>query len=87
MHNACMATKTISLKVEAWERLRQARRTPEESFSDVVLRAEWPDQGLTARELRAVYDREGPHLNPEAIDRVDRATRNDSPPDDKWADS
>jgi predicted CopG family antitoxin len=54
-----MATKTISLKIEAWERLRRARLTPDESFSEVVLRAEWPERGMTARELRAVYDREG----------------------------
>lgn len=34
-----MATKTISLKVEAYERLRSARRYREESFSEVVMRA------------------------------------------------
>ncbi|MEX1258320.1 MAG: hypothetical protein WEG36_11945 [Gemmatimonadota bacterium] len=79
-----MATKTISLKIEAWERLRQARRTPDESFSDVVLRAEWPDLGLTARELRAVYEREGPHLTREALDRIDQAAREDESPRDKW---
>jgi len=35
-----MATKTISLTVEAYDRLRAARRRPDESFTDVVLRAE-----------------------------------------------
>jgi hypothetical protein len=79
-----MATKTISLKIEAWERLRQARRTPDESFSDVVLRAEWPDLGLTARELRAVYEREGPHLTRAALDRIEEAARGDESPRDKW---
>ena len=42
MHNLCMATKTISLKMEAYEKLRNARRSPDESFSDVVLRAVGP---------------------------------------------
>lgn len=87
MHNACMATKTISLKIEAWERLRRARLTPDESFSEVVLRAEWPERGMTARELRAVYDREGSLLSPEALDRVEEVTQKDESPRDKWTPS
>jgi predicted CopG family antitoxin len=87
MHVACMATKTISLKIEAWERLKRARRRPDESFSDVVMRAHWPEQGLTARELRAVYSAEGAHLSREALDAVQEATRGDAPPRDKWTDA
>lgn len=87
MHIACMATKTISLKIEAWERLRRARLTPDESFSEVVLRAEWPERGMTARELRAVYDREGSLLSPEALDRVEEVTQKDESPRDKWTPS
>jgi hypothetical protein len=79
-----MATKTISLRIEAWERLRRARRTPDESFSEVVMRAEWPDAGLTARELRAHYDQEGASFGPEELDRIEEVTREDSPPRDKW---
>lgn len=85
MHVACMATKTISLRIEAWERLRHARRTPDESFSEVIMRAEWPEGGLTARELRARYDRRGPVLSVEALDRIDEAKRGDEPPGDKWS--
>ena len=84
MHSTRMATKTISLRIEAYERLRRARRTPEESFSDVVMRAQWPDHGITARELRAVYDARGAHLSAEALDRVEEALRTDHPPEDKW---
>lgn len=87
MHVTCMATKTISLKLEAWERLKRARRTPDESFSDVVLRAQWPDSGLTARELREVHRQEGPHLSMAALDGVEEALACDSPPDGKWSDS
>lgn len=50
-----MATKTISLKVQAWNRLRAARRRPDESFSEVVLRAEWPPSGGEIREPGAPY--------------------------------
>ena len=84
MHDACMATKTISLRLDAYERLRRARLSPDESFTEVVLRAEWPDRGLTARELRAVYRAQGPFLDEEALDRIDEARRLDLPPDDKW---
>lgn len=85
MHDACMATKTISLKIEAYDRLRQARRHPDESFSDVVMRAAWPELGITARELREVYRAEGPVLGADALDRVEEALRTDRPPEDKWA--
>lgn len=85
MHDACMATKTISLRIEAWERLRRARRSPDESFSDVVMRAEWPEAGMTGREIRAVYDREGAHLSAASLERIETVTREDRPPRDKWS--
>ena len=84
MHIACMATKTISLKLEAWERLRRARRTPDESFSEVVMRAEWPEVGITAGELRALYGKEGARLPAEALARIEEAAAGDKPPEDKW---
>jgi predicted CopG family antitoxin len=79
-----MATKTISLRIDAYERLRRARLRPEESFTEVVLRAEWPDRGVTARELRAIYETEGPIFDDEALDRIDEAKSHDQPPKDKW---
>lgn len=85
MHDLRMSTKTISLKVEAYERLRRARVSPDESFSDVVMRARWPDQGITAGELREVYRTGGAHLGAEALDRVEEALAADRPPEDKWA--
>ena len=84
MHVPCMATKTISIRIEAYERLRRARRTPDESFSEVVMRAEWPGSALTARELRAVYEAHGPHLEVAALDAVEEALQGDAPPEDKW---
>lgn len=80
-----MATKTISLRMEAYRKLRQARRYPEESFSEVVLRARWPETTVTGRELLDVYDREGPFLNEAGLEIVEELQESDPPPVDKWA--
>jgi hypothetical protein len=85
MHNTCMSTKTISLKLEAYERLRAARRHPDESFSDVVLRARWPGDTITARELRALATSRGARLSGDELDRIDAAKRAEPPAEDKWA--
>jgi predicted CopG family antitoxin len=81
---ACMATKTISVKLEAYERLRNARRRPSESFSDVILRAVWPEAPITGQELLELYAAEGPFLSDAALDRIEDAKAADAPPEDKW---
>jgi predicted CopG family antitoxin len=79
-----MATKTISLTLPAYDRLRQARRIPDESFSQVVMRASWPDQTVTARELLALWaDRPPLHTDSE-LERIEQAKAADAPPGDKW---
>lgn len=80
-----MSTKTISLKREAYERLKAARRYPEESFSEVVLRATWPEDTLTARELLRQLKGGGLRLPERMVDRVADHKRHDTPPEDKWA--
>lgn len=85
MYSLCMSTKTISLKVEAYERLRAARRRPDESFSDVVLRAEWPDRAATAYELLAKMRTEPPAFTPDELDELDRALASDRPPESPWS--
>jgi predicted CopG family antitoxin len=80
-----MSTKTISLKQEAYERLRAARRYPDESFSEVVLRATWPEDTITAADFLARHRRGLPHLSKADLDRVDALKRRDKPPEDKWA--
>lgn len=79
-----MATKTISLRLEAYERLRRARLHPSESFSDVVMRATWDAAPITASELLALYDERGPFLSDEALDRIEEARSLDRAPEDKW---
>jgi predicted CopG family antitoxin len=81
-----MASKTITLKVEAYNRLKAARRYPTESFSEVVLRATWPADTITGRELLELY-RSGkrPKLSEEALDELAAINAADRPPEDPWA--
>jgi len=80
-----MPTKTISVDLEAYERLRRARRTPDESFSMVIKRAEWPTPPQTAGRL---LDAIGavPPMDDAALERLQRAQDADRPPEDPWRD-
>ena len=80
-----MSTKTISLKTEAYERLRAARRYPTESFSEVVLRATWPGDTVSAHEYLALLRSRRPFFSVAELDRMDAVTRDDQSPGDKWA--
>ena len=84
MYCLCMGTKTISLRDEAYERLRRARRTPSESFSDVVMRASWPDETLNAGEFLRLVRERGAIYTTDELKRVDDASAADRPPEDKW---
>lgn len=84
MHNACMATKTISLRIEAYEKLRAARRFPDESFSQVVLRATWPEDTITGKELLREIEEHGPFLREEELESIEALKQADVPPEDKW---
>jgi len=79
-----MATKTISLKVEAYERLRAARRDVSESFSAVVLRATWPEDTVTGLGLLKLGSSRRARFTDEELDRVEALKRLDAPPEDKW---
>lgn len=83
MYTQIMATKTISVDLEAYERLRQARLTPDESFSRVIKRARWRDEGKTAAGLLSALE-EAPLPDPVVLERLDAAQRADAPPEDPW---
>lgn len=80
-----MATKTISVRIEAYERLRRAKRNRSESFSDVIMRARWDDQPYSGAELLAHLRERGPLYQAEELEAVEEAKRDDRPPEDKWA--
>jgi len=77
--------KTISLREEAYEKLKRARRRAGESFSDVVMRASWDREPTTAGDyLRLVRER-GPLYSPADLDQIEELNTADAPPEDKWA--
>lgn len=84
MHIARVAIKTISLKQEAYDRLRAARRYPTESFSEVILRATWPEDTITGRGLLALLKSAPPWLSEGDLDAIATLKAADAPPEDKW---
>lgn len=86
MHNVCMATKTISVKVEAYERLKRAKTYSSESFSEVVMRASWPEHTLTAKGLVILCRERGPIFDETELDRIDALKSAGEFPEDKWGD-
>lgn len=61
-----MATKTISLELDAYEKLKKEKRSPRESFSSVVRRARWIEQRHTGAEAIAML-RELSSADPEVL--------------------
>jgi predicted CopG family antitoxin len=88
VYASCMATKTITLELDAYERLRAAKRHPSESFSSVVRRAVFPGQAQTAGELletvRARMERGARAMDEAVLDRLDEAQRNPRGSDSEW---
>lgn len=80
-----MATKTITIDLEAYERLRRARLRPDESFSQVIKRGRWEKAKSTAAALLEAL-RRGPGPSDEVLDRLERNQRGDLPPGDPWTD-
>lgn len=73
-----MATMTIELERDAVQRLTAAKLTPQETLSEVVRRAQFPQQPHLARELLEDFKlRAGRSpLSDEALDRLAEAQRN-----------
>ena len=79
-----MASKTITLDLDAYETLRSAKRAGE-SFSEVVRRAVFPEAAPTGADLLAYYRGGGSAVSNRYLDDVETAAASDSPPDDPWA--
>jgi predicted CopG family antitoxin len=79
-----MATKTISVDLEAYERLWRARRSSDESFSQVIKRAVWAREERTAAGLLEALAG-APPVDEAVLERLEAAQRADAPPEDPWA--
>ncbi len=79
-----MATKTITLELDAYEKLRQAKRGGE-SFTEVVRRAIWMDAPVTGTTLREYFRKGGSGVSGKYLDAVEAAAKHDPIPDDPWA--
>lgn len=79
-----MPTKTITLELDAYEKLRLAKRGGE-SFTEVVRRAVLVDSPLTGAALRDYLRNGGSGVSDKYLDAVEEAAKHDPVPDDPWA--
>lgn len=75
-----MATKTISLELDAYEKLKRAKRSERESFSAVVRRARWDEAAATGPQVLAALEeirRADPFslLPEDVLDRIEKRAR------------
>lgn len=75
-----MATKTITLEIDAYEKLLRAKRHSRESFTSVVRRLPILEEGISGRELIEGSATLG-FLSEEDLDVIDSVSRWDSPPE------
>jgi len=78
-----MATKTISIDLEAYNRLAISRMHEKESFSKVIKRATWPRAKTTGLDLLEALQTL-PALDRETIEELERNQKLDAPPKDVW---
>jgi len=81
---SCMATRTITLELDAYEKLRRAKRGGE-SFTEVVRRAVWIDAPVTGASLRDYFHKGGSGVSDRYLDAVEHAAALDRIPEDPWA--
>ena len=81
---AHVATKTLSVTLDAYEKLRRARRHPTESFTQVILRATWPEETITGAELLRLIDHTPPLFTDDGLEAIEQAKEQQQVPDDKW---
>ncbi len=75
-----MATKTITLEIDANERLKRAKRTPRESFSEVVRRLPMPAGAITAGQYLPLARERGALLTEDDARAIDELNLADEPP-------
>lgn len=84
MYFSCVPTKTITLEIDAYDKLRAAKRGGE-SFTEVVRRAIIPGSAPTGKSIREHYRKGGGKVSDDYLDAVEKAAAHDSFPEDPWA--
>lgn len=79
-----MATKTISIDLVAYDRLKAAQTDPRDSFSQIIRRAVWEDGKKTCGSLLSALG-SMPAADEDVIRFLEKAQSLDSPPDNPWA--
>lgn len=83
MYYSCMVTKTITLELDVYEKLRSAKRG-RESFSSVVRRVIIPGKATNGSDVIAYLKAEGPFFEDAELDAMESIDRNDPPPTNPW---
>lgn len=78
-----MATKTITLELDAYEKLRAAKRG-RESFSSVVRRVVIPGAPKSGLELVSLIRSRGPLFSESELDEMEKIADHDSHPANPW---
>ncbi len=78
-----MATKTISLELDAYDKLRSAKKSGE-SFSEVVRRAVLLDSPMTGGRLREHLANGGGGVSDRYLDSIEETSQHDPIPEDPW---
>ncbi|MEM9080741.1 MAG: antitoxin VapB family protein [Verrucomicrobiota bacterium] len=78
-----MATKTITLELEAYEKLRRAKRG-RESFSEVVRRGIFPEAPKSGADLLAYHLGRSRYLSEEDLGAMELAERGDEVAVNPW---
>lgn len=84
MHDSCLAIKTISLELDAYEKLKAMKR-PGESFSSVVRRAVFADAPASGAELYRYFSGGGGGVSEAYLQAVEENLKHDPPAEDPWS--
>jgi len=79
-----MATKTISIDLEAYEQLKRARLSAKDSFSQVIKRATWEHKTKSCGDLLAALAAL-PVADERVLSDLAAAQSTDSAPDNPWS--
>jgi len=79
-----MATKTISIDLVAYEKLKAARMGSRDSFSQVIRRGVWEHGEKTCGGLLAALPAI-PAAGEDVVRSLEEAQKQDSPPDRPWS--